>query len=96
MVAVANDRFVYAPLPFERRLGDLLCPLRPEKAQAVACAFWDIAIVLAVARRENDRREPGTGGGDDLFLDAADWQHEAAQADFAGHRRVTAHGPVGQ
>src|SRR5580704_5146204 len=70
---------------FERRVGDLLDPLGPDEAELVARCLGNVLVILAVARRQDDRREPGAGGGDDLLLDAADRQHETAQADLAGH-----------
>ena len=37
----------------------------------------------------------GRGPCHDLFLDAADGQHQAAQADLAGHGGIAADGAVG-
>ena len=39
---------------------------------------------------------PGAVRREHLLLDAADRQHQTAQADFAGHRDVAAHGLIGQ
>ena len=41
------------------------------------------------------RLTPARCGRDDLLLDAADRQHQPAQGDLAGHRRVGADGAVG-
>ena len=53
-------------------------------------------MILFVARRQDHALEPSPRGGDCLFLDAADRQYQAAQADLAGHRGVALDGAAGQ
>ena len=50
-----------------------------------------------VARRQHDALDAGRAcRGDDLLLDAADRQHQPAQADLAGHGGVAAHRALGE
>src|SRR6266446_6932077 len=81
---------------FEGRLDHILDPLGPHETQAVARALRDVVVVLTVAGRKDDHRKTCARSGNDFFLDAAVWEHQAAQADLAGHRRVAAHRAIGQ
>jgi len=56
----------------ESLLDDILDPFGPHETQAVAGAFRDVLIVLAITCGQNDSRQARTGGGDDFFLDTSD------------------------
>src|SRR5216683_7321102 len=68
---------------FERRVDDLLDPLGPDEAQPAARRLRDVLVILAVAFRQDHHLEPGARRGNDLFLDAADRQYQASEADLA-------------
>src|SRR3569833_2107093 len=76
----------------ERGRDHVVDRLQPDELQAVARGQRDLVEVAAIARRQTYGVDARARGGDGLFLDAAHRQHQAAQADLAGHRDVGLHG----
>ena len=86
--------------------------LRPlgDSATATASSTFSTHTILSLSRASAGmssrsrrlragsmhRRDARAQRGQHLLLDAADRQHEAAQADLAGHRDVVAHDPPGE
>src|SRR5262249_2596572 len=90
---VENGESGGVPLGRLQRLGDrVLDTLEPDELHRLAHFFRDVLEVAAVARRQHHALQPSAVGGDDLLLDAADRQNQAAQADLARHGGVTAYG----
>src|SRR5262249_1388717 len=69
--------------------------LEPHEFELAAHLVGNVVEVLAITRREHHALEAGARGGDHLLLDAADGEHQAAQADLAGHGGVVWEGAGG-
>src|SRR6516165_2870947 len=80
---------------FERGGDCLLDAFEPDELDLFPRDFRNVVVVLAVARRQHDPLDAGAVRADHLLLDAADREHQPAQADFAGHRGIAAHGAIG-
>ena len=65
--------------------------LQPHELQPLLRGLGNLLEVAAVARRQHHRADARLQRRQHLLLDAADRQHEAAQADLAGHRDVVPH-----
>src|ERR671925_241057 len=73
------------------RGGDrLIHALEPNELEVASNVFRNVVEVLAIAGRQHDATNAGERRGDDLLLDPAHRQHQPAQADLAGHRRIAA------
>ena len=56
---------------------------------------WDVRGVLAIGVGDEDGGDACAEGGEGFFLEAADGEDRAAEADFAGHGEVVADGFAG-
>src|SRR5215475_7536174 len=63
--------------------------------EAFLDAVTDLDQILGVLFRDQHRLHAAARGREQLFLQAADRQHAAAQRDLAGHRNVAAHRNAG-
>jgi hypothetical protein len=63
---------------------------------ALADFGGDFGPVFTVVLGEDDLAETGAVSGEDLFLDAADGEDAAAEADFSGHGEVGAESSLGE
>ena len=70
--------------------------IEPDELQLVAGALRNFVEIPPVSRREHHPGQAGRGGGDHLFLDAADGQHQTPQRYLAGHGRVAPDRAVGE
>ena len=83
--------------PFERRGHGVVDPLQPDELELLARASSGMSSKSRWLRAGSiTRLMPARARRQHLLLDAADRQHQAAQADLAGHGDVAADGAVGQ
>src|SRR3984893_7458008 len=87
-----QSRPVRSRLRLERGGNGFIDSFEPNKFELFARLFGDILEVLPVPRRKHDALDAGPMSRNNLLLDPADREHETAQADLAGHRRIIAHG----
>ena len=80
----------------ERRRHRFVDPLEPHEGQLLSHLFRNVFEVLPVARRKHHAPDPGPVRRDDFFLDAANRQHQSAQADLSGHCGVAAYRAISQ
>ena len=83
-------------LPGKRRGERVVDVLDPDEGELLARVGRDVLEVAAVARRQHHGGDAGAQRGQHLLLDAADRQHEPAQADLArsSRRRCAPSRPV--
>src|SRR5438445_538049 len=69
----------------ERGVEHLAHVVHRDEGELPAQLLGDVLEVALVAARKDDGGDAGAVRAEHLFLQAADWQHLAAQRDLAGH-----------
>src|SRR2546423_4301073 len=78
----------------QRQGQDLVHVLHEDDLQVALDVLGDLAQVLAVTHRGDERLEPGAVRGQCFFFEAADLQNAPAQGDLAGHGHVAPGRPL--
>ena len=72
-----RQRRLPGPVGRKRASDRLLDALKPDEFELVAGLFRNVVVVPPVAGRQHDPLQARARRGNDLFLDAADRQHQA-------------------
>src|SRR5258705_5508764 len=69
-------------------------PIEPDKLDLLSSRLRHVFEILPVARWQQDGGDAGARSGEDLLLDTADRQDQAAQRYFPGHCGIVSHRPA--